>query len=397
MASSGTVTVRKIELAGRDIYDAFTSCSIYEDIFQNTWSGHIDIMETEFIRETIPIIGEEIIIIQFSSRKPFAGTNDETIQFIGRVTKLKDYREGTATQRRYRLHFQSIWAEVSKGQRCRKHYRGTPTEVASAILQAQVGTKFQTLDPAKFTRDFVFPNMNPYQCINFLSTVATSKRYADPYYLFYEDRDGFHMTTLSQIMDKPKVDTVKVKLVQQTYGEKGAEADKTLTSVISFDPLFDTLENSEMGLYGGTLISYDKVNKVFKEQRQTYSDTYDRYKHVSDKKLTISRAESPKNKFQFIMENDNTSPGIYSELEAWALPRPIRAAQIRGHRAHLYLNRSTGFKVGDILDWELMAGPPGGQAPDKVLGKNWMITRIHHKFNHVNYNAHVEIIKDGRG
>lgn len=390
---TGTVKIKALELNGRNIVSAFTSCTIYEDILRNVWSGHIDIIETESVRESMPIIGEEIIVIRFASARPVSGEEDDVIQFLGRITKLKNYREGTAAQRRYRLHFQSIWAEVNKSKRCRKAYTGTGSDIASKIMKNQMNQELQTVDAAKYSEDFVFPNWNPFQCLNFLTTVSVSAQYNDPAYLFYEDRDGYHFTTLSKLMDKEHVDTIQVKMIQ---GSQDPIADQTITSVITFDPLFDTIETADAGLYGGTLITYDKVNKSYKEITSTYSETYDEWKHVAKEKLTDIRAESPKNRFQFMFANDTKNPGPYTQTREWALKGLIRAAQIRGHRVHLFLNRSTDFKIGDLLEWDLKS-TQDTMKPDEILSGNWMITRIRHTFNQTNYNAHVELIKDGRG
>ena len=390
---TGTVKILALELNGRNLMSAFTSCTIYEDLLRNVWSGHIDIIETENARETIPIIGEEIIIIRFASLRPVSGEADTTIQFVGRITKLKNYREGTSSQRRYRLHFQSIWAEVNKAKRCRKAYTGTGTDIASKIMKNLMGQEFQTVDPAKYSEHFVFPNWNPFQCINFLAGVSVSAKYNDPAYFLYEDRDGYHFTTLSQLMDKSYVDTVQVKLVQ---GSTDKVADDTLTSIISFDPLFDTIETAEEGMYGSTLITYDKVNKQYDEITSTYSETYDEWVHLGKEKLTDIRAESPKNRFQFMFANDTVNPGPYTQSREWALKGMIRAPQVRGHRVHLYLNRSTDYKIGDVLQWDIKT-TQDSNTPDKILSGNWMITRIRHTFNQVAYNAHVELVKDGRG
>lgn len=388
-----TVNIEAVEINGRDFYPAFTSCSIYEDMYRNSWSGHIDVKETESVRETMPIIGEEFIVIRFASVKPVSGEKDDIIQFVGKVTSLADFREGNAQQRRYRLYFQSLGAEVNKAKRVRKFYEGTATSIASSILGAQLNKQLETVDAAKYDEKFVFPNWSPFKCINYLATVSVSKMYNDPFYLFYEDRDGYHFTTMSQLMDKPKSDTLKVRLIKDS---KDKQADELLTSAIVFDPLFDVLENQEMGMYGGTLITYDKVKKKFEETTKTYSDTYGQFTHVGREKLTKAKAESPKNSFQFIMTNEPESPGVYSHVKDWALPGQIRAPQIRGQRAHMYLNRGTHIKIGDVIEWDFLSTQDTGDK-DKLLSGNWMVTRIRHVFNQMNYNAHVEIIKDGYG
>ena len=390
MADTSNVAISHIKINDVDFFSAFDSCTIFEDITRNSWSGHVDIIDNDDFRESIPIIGEEKISIRFASKQPVSGNTDEWITFDGVITKLSNFREASSTQRRYRLHFYSQGAEKNRTKRVRKVYDGTGTEIANRILQKQLETSLGKVDPAKYSQRFVFPNWTPFQCINYLASVSVSKQYNDPAYLFYEDRNGYHMTTLSKLMDKGFSETINTKIIQN---RTDPISDTVLASVTLHDPLFDIIENTDAGMYGTTLITYDKVYKRFKEETKTYTDSYYDFKHLGTEKLTRKRIESPKNKFQFIMINDAKSPGVYSNTDDWAMQSMIRPSQIFGFRAHISLNRSTDIRLGDVLDWNLLVSRDSEER-DKILAGKWMVARIRHQFNNINYNPNIEFIKD---
>jgi hypothetical protein len=224
-----------------------------------------------------------------------------------------------------------------------------------------------------------------------MKNFCISKKYNDPAYLFWEDRKGHHFTSLSQLMDNPESERIKMRLPDHQPTD-----DPFRITGFSFDPMYDTLENQMLGMYGQTLITYDKVNKKFEESTATYSGDYGKYKHVGSSKLTKARIESPKNMFQFIMKNEPQSPGAYENVNEWAKSKIIRSSEIRGMRAHVRTSGRTSLKPGDIIYWELHSlTDTTYKEEDKILSGKWMISRIRHFIRETQYESHMELIKDG--
>jgi hypothetical protein len=391
-SGSSKIKLEAIELNGHSLKGGFAMCNIYEDLMSETWSGDVVIYESVGLQEILPIIGEEVIVIRFSSVRP-DGSPHEVIQFIGRVTKYENHTERTSVQRMYKLSFVSFQVQVNAYKRVRKFYEGTSSEIAAKILRANFLRDFETLDPDKISNKIIFPNWSPYQCINYLKTISISEKYQDPFYLFWEDRDGYHFTTLSELMDRPEKEKLYMKIM-----DHGLADDPLTVSAFNYDPLFDTLENQMLGMYGQTLITYDKVNKKFTETEATYSGTYDQFKHVGKEKLDRGFMESPKHMFQFIMDNQSNSPGVYSNTNDWAKQNIIRSGQIRGLRAQVVTSGRTSLKVGDKLYWQQFSLKDNASSgEDKMLTGHWLITRIRHMVTEKIYEAHLELVKDGLG
>ena len=344
------IKLKTLTIAGYDFRYAFATMNVYEDLQKNSYTGDIVVMETEGVREVVPIIGEEVCNITFCTVEPVSNNEHDDVQFAFRVNKLEELREGASNQRYYKLHFTSQNYELNVNARVRKHYKGTADQIVTRLLKAHLGIQPYTIDPAKHEQDFVFPNWHPFQCINYLATVSVSSKYNDPYYLFYEDRDGFHFTTLSQLMDKEAIETVDMKMIN--IDAEDDKWDKIQMSAFTTNPLFDCVENYFTGMYGNTRIMYDKINRKMKETGSTYSDTYGKFKHVGQQKLTQSKPENPKNKFQFIINNQPENPGVYSHTDEWANLLLHRAAQIRNNRIHISINGKSSIKLGDLIKWD---------------------------------------------
>jgi hypothetical protein len=324
----------------------------------------------------------------------FSASADKYITFVGKVTKIDNFMEKSSTQKAYTLHFTSLSMDVNNAKRIRKFHSGTASEICSDLLLKHFGKEFIVLDKDKHTYKMVFPNLTPFQCINMMKSMAISEEYQDPGYLFWEDRDGFNFTSYSKLMEQDPIAKLQTQIADIKPTTKGDRM--WLAKNIVFDPMMDTMENHLAGMYGQTLITYDKVNKSFSESTATYSSVYDKHIHVGKEKLTKRRVESPKHQFQFIVENQVDNPGTYFNLKDWAMDKPIRNQQLRGIRAHVVCEGFSVIKPGHVIEWPIKSNINEG-AEDAVLSGNWLVTRIRHVVSRNEYFQHCEMIKDGIG
>jgi len=394
MANITPLTIDVLTLGGRnltqELWDGFGQIVIYEDIFRNSMSGYIDIGESINMREAMPIIGEEYFVVRFNSMASVSKTPDDPILFVMKVFKLTNFTEGNLEQRMYRLHLQSLQAETNRTKRIRKVYEGKGSSIVSRILDGMFGgAELKTVDATKYEEKYVFPNWYPYKCIDFIARTSISAQYNDPYYLFYEDRDGFHFQSLSKMFDQDKAATIEYKIIDSKSDE---DQDKYLATKFNFSPMFDVLENELNGMYGGRLVTYDKVLKKRTETDLTYTETFGKFKHLGPTKLTNMKVEAPENHVQFMMTNDTKSPGLYDHVDEWATQRRIRSAQARGLRAIVELNRATNLKLADVVQFDFLNSKG---KKDKLLSGKWVLSRMKHVITPVGYTCQVEMIKDG--
>ena len=391
MSNISPIYLKRITMNGRELIDAFDTCVIYEDLYNHSMSGYIDLKESANIREIMPIIGEELLTLEFASVKGISKEPDDFIKLQLKPYKLENYREGKDHQKLYRLQLQSLTAEVNRTKRVRKFYEGTGTNIAQRIMSNMLKQEFKTLDGAKYSDKVIFPNWNPFKCIKFLASKSISAQYNDPFYLFYEDREGFHLTTTSQLMDKPKVADIEFRIVT---GQQDPNVDLYLAQTISFGTLFDIVDQEISGMYGGTLTAYDKVKKEYKVLEKTYQETFGQFKHVGLFPLDSAKFESPKNVMQLMSVNDTLNPGSYTNTSEWAIQRLIRARQVRGKNAQFWMNRGTSLHVGDVIEWNMIKDAQG--RIDESLSGKWLITKLKHVVTPITYRCQIEVIKDGQ-
>ena len=54
-----------------------------------------------------------------------------------------------------------------------------------------------TFEPTKTNAKYVIPNLRPFEAINYLCTQAISQKYNNAGYMFYENKEGFNVQTVS--------------------------------------------------------------------------------------------------------------------------------------------------------------------------------------------------------
>lgn len=393
--AKGNYNLKTLMINGTDFKKAFSQLIFYEDIFSNEMSGHIDVMETESVREYFSglpngIIGEEYLTLSFASKFP-DGTEHETITKVFWINKLEDYTHLTLSQRSYRLHFISMYHLQNTSHRNRKIWEDKSSGIVSTIIEQQLSAPINQIDTTSFEREYIFPNWTPFQVANFLSTVSLSEEFNDPKYLFYECRDGFNFVSLSYLMNKSYSHEMTSKLFDGGVEDFNRFNIQTYTA----KAFYDNSMNEYTGMYGNTLITYDKVNKKFEETTKTYTGTWGQFKHVGETKLTKSFSESPKNRFQFMSINKTENPGIYDKTNLYTRQLLNRSNQPKNNIFVVTYTGNTYLKVGNTIKFDMKTAKDPGKDPDKKLSGKYLMTRLKHIIDVEDYTTIVEIVKDG--
>ena len=188
MSSSGNVV---------DLSLAYTTLSLFEDIFSSSMSGLVVIADTNNILMNLPVTGQDYLSMKIVTPSLEKSPIDYT-QTVFAVNKIDTRVDADGTQV-FQLHF--ISPELLRNERVRisKSYEST---ISNMVYDALNNAKYINtnkeifLEETKGIRKIVVPNSHPFDFIKKLAREAESKEYNSPHYLFYEDADGFHFRTL---------------------------------------------------------------------------------------------------------------------------------------------------------------------------------------------------------
>ena len=320
----------------------FEELNIYEDLFSNVLRGTFTFVDNQGLAETIPIIGDETLIISFST--PGAGSIQESVpdsldsssaaeEAFEQRFRVYDCIETTTGERAkiYKLFFVSPEYIISTKSKISKGYKGkfygspvggqpserSIVEDAMTKINKHIATSWRKklfIEKTATPQNVIIPNWTPFQAINFCASRSLSSATEDteienpeknqvPFapgslFVFYEKLGtGFFYESIETMIIN-QATKGNIPLYQYTPKTAGGRSNKIgldFFGVEQFDikGSFKTLENLGYGMYGSKLIAYDPIRMKYDEVKFDYYEKEDNpTKETEDKKTGATTIET---------------------------------------------------------------------------------------------------------
>ena len=300
--SGGAVPVQ-LNVPGR-----LVDLNIFEDLFSNVLKGTLTMIDTQGLAETIPLIGDETLILSFltpggEGTQITANTTNQTSrtaaeEAVRQRFKVYDCKE-TLLQNRvksYQLFFVSEEYVHSSKTKISKGYSGQKYSVIVKDALNKINKNIKSdyrkniyIEETSTPQNVIVPNWSPFQAINFcasrsLSNDATPQdqtnaaanptpRALGSLFVFYEKLGtGFFYESIETMIGKQKSQD-NIPLYQYTPKLlENTSLDIHYFGVDKFEVMssFKTLENLKQGLFGSTLIAYDPLRMKYNKVKYDY-------------------------------------------------------------------------------------------------------------------------------
>jgi hypothetical protein len=295
----------------------FQELNIFEDLFSNMLKGTFTFKDTQGWAEMIPLIGDETLVISYStpggqgtqvdtnSQDPTSQTASEEI--TRQRFKVYDCVE-IGAEERSKIYMLSLVSEeymFSKKMKISKGYKGRSYSYMTKDIMKKLNKESEHLNKEVYIEEtlsdqnVIVPNWTPFQAINFFASRSLSAdiepmeqdegsnnpsptaRPIGSLFLFYEKfGTGFFYESIESMILKQKA---KGNLPLYQYRPKLAQ-NTSLNPALQYFTVeqfeitssFKTLENLGHGMFGSHLIAYDPI-------RMKYDDVkYDYYEKTAD-------------------------------------------------------------------------------------------------------------------
>jgi len=140
-----TKSNRKINLLG-----SMVDMTIYEDLFSPVLTGYCAVIETQNLISTLPIVGGEMLYIEFST------PTLNTIKAAFQITKI-GIREHQDKKNAYTLDFISYEGYADVQKRISKAYSGNTSVLVQSIFKDEFGSTILDADDSDNFIKFVSP------------------------------------------------------------------------------------------------------------------------------------------------------------------------------------------------------------------------------------------------
>lgn len=399
-----------------DMKNLLTELSYQEDLFNNTASGYLMVVDSMGYIETLNLTGNEYLRMTFGK----TNQNSNWIDKIFRVYKVDKRRpEGKGDTESYSLYFCSEEMLLSEQYKVSKSYRAkTISDNIIDILQNYLKVpdkKIGQIDSTYGVYDFVIPTIKPFDAINYMAVYARpqpDKPGSDM--LFYENKFGFNFRSIQSMMKEPV-------FYNYSYDPKNIDnarydLNKRIHNVTTYEILnsYDALGAINSGIFANKLISVDPVTRRYKETNFDYAGYIDEAIMLNEHPITntfknrfgdgvnqtpeavtkLVFSNFKQNQVPYIAEQgpDSVGKDIYAETYI-----PYRTAQLalaNYTRVKISVPGDPGLTIGTNLNLSLLSKNPNNKEPDPFYSGKYLITAVRHMITMNEYKTVLEITKE---
>ncbi len=298
----------------------FIELNIYEDLFSNVLKGTYVFIDTQGYTETIPLIGDETLILSYSTPSGEGTANQElktsqvkSEEAIRQRFKVYDCIE-IGTQERakiYKIFFVSEEYLFNSKMKISKGYKGVKYSAIVKDIMKKINEKVRSdlkkevfVEETFTPQNIIVPNWSPFEAINFCASRSLSDdieeqevegdessssnpRPTGSLFVFYEKLGtGFFYESIESMILKQRMSSLpppyqySPKLMAGLSGNYEREYYSVDTYEVKSS--FKTLENLNAGMFGSKLIAYDPIRMKFDEIKFDYYEKKSKTKERTD-------------------------------------------------------------------------------------------------------------------
>ena len=453
------VNIKKVNLRspswdrGRryDLIPHLREINIYESIFSNALTANITLDEAINLPARIPIVGEEIIEIEFESPGMGDTFDDGTPIFnplVMFVHKIVNQQLKTPQSQHFSLelvseqYLNNVHSRVSKSYND-KRANEIAFDIWSNYLKPETGNMSSGIfEPTERIEQCVIPNWTPFQAINWLAKRSNSLKHPKAAnYVYYETLTGNYFRSLDSLMgaeSKHLIFTLepgKVDAYKSDRFKKGIIPCEAID--IAHKP--ELIKNINRGCYSSKLITHDIVTKQIYQHDYSLAEEWLDTEHLNEAPpinfKTMPKWAGSKKNTQFaphfgskgaIMGGSrvsqfpdslvmvapkhnqmySTKPGhVYdNRVEDWKLQHNSQMMLFDGIKFNVQCGGIPLLRVGMCVHIQMMSPQARGEhgtEEDQALSGKCMVTAIRHvlanQLGNTEYKMWLELSKDGIG
>ena len=433
-----------------DVTNLMSSINIFEDILKSSVTGDISLVDTNNLLTSLPIIGQEKLLLKLSTPQTTVADRNRSIDFteyplyIYKVDAATRVNEGTDA---YTLSFTTSEAVRSNRIRVSQAFEGEPAvDIVQKIIRDEdlLNSKKEFYyEETSNNFKFVSPNMRPFDFINSITKRCLSAKYNfSPTFVFYETCKGFFFRTIDSMMDRKNVRAVFVEDTPnlQAEGEtnphhQGVDQTRHMLNLIEYNIMSSTnvMMNMRKGMYASNLLMIDLLNKTVENFNYNYFDSFEEGEkedvHIDEHASSYSSDSKPlasacKDDFgNFLVDYDqstlymqavdrdvpqgllsprHTGTFDYTGTDIWLQRRKGRFAAMQAAiTLNITVHGQTSFSAGDLVGINIKNKNPkvADQGPgDPYYSGRYLITKLRHKFTkgdgQSKHTCHMEVVRD---
>jgi len=379
--------------------------SIYESVYNNCMFGHIIFSDNVGTIETLGLVGTGEEKIKIFIETPNYMTDMDTTDFektfvLNSLSNVKRHQDGTGRMT-FKIGFVSPFLIKNNNTKISRSFNSMSSDeivdyIAAEVMEFGVDgdTTLISNTPTKRTKNIVIPNWRPFEVLNFLAKNSVSVD-GDSDYIFYENNEGFHFTTIEALKNKPITRTITVSEVNTDLF--GAEGGGTLSgnNAVKYEETerFDFSKNISKGMYGSKINTHNILTKQY--------ETYEIVNEPLDVVLgdvgfgDVYRKEQIPNAHVGFMTSDYIYNMHSKEERSHYALYDMKMTSFRSNIIKFDIAGDSNIYAGDVIELLIPSTTGESQEMDKYMSGSFLVSAIHHKLSNAEYVMTLECTKDG--
>lgn len=285
----------------RDIRNTILECNIHEDIFSQSMSGNITLVDAQAFEKTFPLVGDEEIQIGLVS----SGRDEPQILTNFRVYKMDNQVAVKDRAAFYSLYLASAPMVFDQSQLVTGAYGPSQADdivrrLFTKYIKPLSSTPLRISEKCVGLHQFIYPRMSALRAISLTTSEAVSELYPQSMLIFYETHEGYYFRSIASLFDQEASETYywTTQNIQEDatglhkLGENTFRKHQVIISY-SHHKSFDVLRGLTTGQYGMTHQYIDPLMKTYNSKTYTYDKQFKATPHVGDSAYPSLKASSP--------------------------------------------------------------------------------------------------------
>lgn len=276
-----------------DLMQHATSIQIYESILTPVIFAEIAIQDNIELMQQFPILGEEYIKLSFST--PTSKSNAEYILRVNQVRNKKINPNNKMVS--YVLQCASPELILNATRYVNKSVEDNIANVVKEIVSSNAGLASRkpiSVDSTSGIEKILITRKAPFVAIDFLKSRAVSTEYESSSFVFFENRNGYHFTTVEKLMDVGMKKAGDSNLSdKQFYFDtlRNLNYDNaTLRNVLAYNQISfgDTVARAERGGITNIVNQFDLITGGLTKINYTNNIGADKFKKADENAAAIN-------------------------------------------------------------------------------------------------------------
>lgn len=371
-----------------DLRSQLLSLSMYEDINEPSMVLEIILADAINLVQDYPIVGEEIIVVNFVTPGRDSPTKKGFIVYSVDSTGVSPSGRGSV----YTIKAVSPFHFFSSGTLIEKSYNDTVDEIVKDIVKTvakESNIPFSNLliEKTKGLVPITIPRLNPFQAIDMLRQKAISAEIpSGGMFVFFENQYGMQFKSIETLLKENKNDVASKSFTYapDTKSDKSRE-QYAFRNILRYEHLdkFNSVEKIINGAVVNAVQSFDILSKeletfTFKlaEKASTFTATDNKASLPNSNQFIEKHSKTIGKKFFVPKDSSKGADFIETNLGA----KQAFSTLMNQNSVRILINGDNYISTGEVVELNLpeTSGTTERKTKDRLNSGNYIITRLRH-------------------